>query len=256
MPWVRIEDNFPEHSKVLGLSDAAFRLHIHALCYAARQLTDGVIPRVWLTGGKGRAVPKAVSQIVDAGLWDTDGDDYRIHDYLVYQPSRTDVEANRDRLSLIRAESGRRGGLAKVANRVANVQQTPSNPCSNLLPKQSSKPVAPSHPIPSHPQEDSKNESSETRVDHFDEFWTHYPNKVGKFAARRVWERLKPDAALRDVILTALERQKSASQWLKESGRFIPNPATWLHQGRWMDEVVNADDLVMAELHKFRPKGA
>jgi hypothetical protein len=25
-------------------------------------------------------------------------------------------------------------------------------------------------------------------------------------------------------------------QWLREGGRFIPNPATWLNQERWGDE--------------------
>jgi hypothetical protein len=33
-----------------------------------------------------------------------------------------------------------------------------------------------------------------------------------------------------------LKRQKNSHDWTKENGQYIPNPATWLNQGRWMDE--------------------
>jgi hypothetical protein len=113
LAWVRLDESFAEHPKVLGLSDAAFRLYIVALCYANRHLTDGRLPTLWLTGGRGRAVPKAAHQLVDAGLWDKDDLGYRIHDYLVYQPSRVEAGAR----TLTRAESGRLGGLAKARAR-------------------------------------------------------------------------------------------------------------------------------------------
>lgn len=99
MTWVKIDDGFPEHPKVLRLSDAAFRLHLSALCYAARNLTDGVIPRVWVLVGKGRAVLAAVNQLLAAGLWTEHPDHYEIHDYLVYQQSRAQVEQQRERNS-------------------------------------------------------------------------------------------------------------------------------------------------------------
>ena len=43
MSWVRLDDNFPNHPKVVGLSDQAFRLYISGLCYASHYLTDGLI---------------------------------------------------------------------------------------------------------------------------------------------------------------------------------------------------------------------
>ncbi len=39
-----------------------------------------------------------------------------------------------------------------------------------------------------------------------------------------------------ETLLTAIRRQKCGSQWSRENGRYIPNPATWLNQGRWEDE--------------------
>jgi hypothetical protein len=37
-------------------------------------------------------------------------------------------------------------------------------------------------------------------------------------------------------VLGSLERQCASWQWTRESGRFIPNPSTWINQGRWQDE--------------------
>lgn len=70
----------------------------------------------------------------------------------------------------------------------------------------------------------------------FTEFWDVYPKKVGKEAARKSWTRIKPNKELHAKILEAISRAKLSEQWRTENGRFIPNPTTWLNQGRWDDE--------------------
>ena len=37
--------------------------------------------------------------------------------------------------------------------------------------------------------------------------------------------------------MSALELQKQSEQWLKEKGRFVPNPSTWLNGERWEDSI-------------------
>ncbi len=69
----------------------------------------------------------------------------------------------------------------------------------------------------------------------FDQFWEAYPNKKGKLAAQRAWQRIKGRPPL-PAILQALDTQKRGEQWQRERGRFIPHPATWINQGRWDDE--------------------
>lgn len=69
----------------------------------------------------------------------------------------------------------------------------------------------------------------------FERFWSTYPKKVGKDAARRAFAKRKPDESLLADILAALERQKHCTQWQRDNGQYIPNPATWLNQGRWQD---------------------
>lgn len=78
----------------------------------------------------------------------------------------------------------------------------------------------------------------------FDQFWKLYPKKVGKKAAQKAWHLARVNGQL-SQILTAIELQKKSAQWNEESGRFIPNPATWINQGRWMDEPVK--ERTMAE---------
>lgn len=76
---------------------------------------------------------------------------------------------------------------------------------------------------------------TDTIRDRFDRFWEHYPRKVGRGAAWRVWERLKPDEALLVAMLTALAWQRQQAQWVKDGGQFVPHPQTYLNQQRWLD---------------------
>lgn len=70
----------------------------------------------------------------------------------------------------------------------------------------------------------------------FMKFWEEYPKKVGKGAAEKAFLKYKPDDNLTDQMISAVRKQKSSPQWLKDNGQFIPNPATWLNQRRWEDE--------------------
>lgn len=71
----------------------------------------------------------------------------------------------------------------------------------------------------------------------FSEFWSAYPKKVGKDAALKQFDARKVDDELQSQILAAIAIQKQSPGWKKDGGQFIPNPATWLSQGRWQDEV-------------------
>ena len=63
----------------------------------------------------------------------------------------------------------------------------------------------------------------------FDEFWEAYPRKVGKLAALTAWKRLKPPLV---PALAAIARYRQT----KPADIDFCHPATWLNQGRWMDE--------------------
>lgn len=88
--------------------------------------------------------------------------------------------------------------------------------------------------IPPNPPRGTQSDIQEKR---FNEFWSEYPKKIGKKAAQNAWKKLKPDATLFDRIMQAVRTAKKSEQWKRENGRFIPNPSTWLNQGRWDDEL-------------------
>jgi len=69
----------------------------------------------------------------------------------------------------------------------------------------------------------------------FDEFWTLYPKKVSKLAARRRWDQLvrrghDPLEIINGAKLYALSCRDVHRKWIK-------NPDGWLNAGKWSDEL-------------------
>jgi hypothetical protein len=71
MPWVRFDDQFTINRKVTRLSDAAFRQHVSAIFWCARNLTDGVVPEEDLDDvcARVRTPERFVTELLDRGLW-------------------------------------------------------------------------------------------------------------------------------------------------------------------------------------------
>ncbi len=72
----------------------------------------------------------------------------------------------------------------------------------------------------------------------FDTFWSDYPRKIGKGAARTAFGRALKKATADEIIGGLLKHE---IQTMKDA-QFIPHPATWLNQERWSDEVVKTTD--------------
>ena len=96
MGWVRIDDNFADHPKIIALTDTAFRLFITGLCYSNRQLTDGVIPYQIVSAWVGDNPEKPSDELEDQGLWERVDKGFYIRSYTEYQPSREKIEKKRD----------------------------------------------------------------------------------------------------------------------------------------------------------------
>jgi hypothetical protein len=70
-------------------------------------------------------------------------------------------------------------------------------------------------------------------------FWECYPLKVKKPKALAAFMKPKPDQALLDRMLEAIEGQKQSRAWRKDNGQFIPHPATWLADRQWEDSIMS-----------------
>jgi hypothetical protein len=272
MSWVRLDDHFDEHPKILRAGALGAALWTKTLAYCNRQpARNGFIPLEKVKSYRDadlRDPTKIAARLVAAGLWEEAEGGYRIHDYHDFQPTVEDAE----RLSTKRATAGRRGGVRSGEAR--RVEANPKQPASNLLhpPKQ----VASTHrskreakanpgpvPVPttaesydsaplfSPPNDSSSSEKAETRGGgstrarasqaalhaSFERFKVAYPRREKWPAAEKEWFKLAPDDDLVDTILAAIALQKRGTNWLEADGKYIPHPATWLHQRRWEDEV-------------------
>lgn len=115
MAWVRLDDQFADHPKVAGLSNDAFCLHVTAMCWTAKQQTDGKLPSRLLSRLAWRCQDPATAaaELVNAGVWDIDPvDGWEIHDYGEYNPTK----AQSDELAGKRSEAGKAGAMARWQN--------------------------------------------------------------------------------------------------------------------------------------------
>lgn len=78
----------------------------------------------------------------------------------------------------------------------------------------------------------------------FDVFWQHCPRKVGKGGARKAY-RAAIAKTSPDTILAAVKAH--ASDMAGKDETFIPHPATWLNQERWMDQHVTTNGHSVSE---------
>lgn len=91
---------------------------------------------------------------------------------------------------------------------------------------------------PASAQKPGKRKSHEP-AEGFDEFWAEYPKRVAKEDAIAAWNKLAPDAELRESILADLRGRQPA--WKTTTKKYIPNPATYLNGRRWTDELPGPD---------------
>jgi hypothetical protein len=98
MAWAKLDDQFAEHTRIAPLSDKAFRLHVAAICLAARKLTDGHITYTdaRVLQALTRARTRHIDELLGAGVWtENGGAGWVIRDYLDYNPSAETVKERR-----------------------------------------------------------------------------------------------------------------------------------------------------------------
>lgn len=99
MTWFRVDDSFPSHPKVLAIPRGATRMRAVGLwtalgAWCAQQLTDGRFGRHMVAEQGG--TPADARQLVEVGLWEVTSDGYAFHDWADWQPTRAQVEADRE----------------------------------------------------------------------------------------------------------------------------------------------------------------
>lgn len=83
-------------------------------------------------------------------------------------------------------------------------------------------------------REVERNKDLSSKQDEFDQWYSRYPKKEAKEAARKAFAKARKSATLQE-LLDGLDRY-SASVTGKQR-EYIALPATWLNAGRWQDEI-------------------
>lgn len=95
MTWVKVDDSFADHPKVMSLGRdriAGVGLWTASACYCARHLTDGFVPSAVADGF---GLPRVWGRLVEVGLVDRVSGGYQLHDWLEYNPPRSKVLKDR-----------------------------------------------------------------------------------------------------------------------------------------------------------------
>lgn len=146
MSWVRLDDGAPGHRKIVGLSDAAFRLWVVGLTYCNQQANDGrfsvasarIMSGYLASPELGRS---SMAELCAAGLWIETADGFEVHDYLEYQPSQEErASANRAAAERMRKMRAAKHGVREPLQR-NNAGTSPELPPKFSLPD----------PVPSRP---------------------------------------------------------------------------------------------------------
>ena len=160
-------------------------------------------------------------------------------------------KAYRERIKTVTSKVTLEPGTVTNVTSVDNVTENslPPLPSPSLPPSPPSPdPSLPAHPhAPTHTHPPTRGEAELPLVleteeppppatpSPFDHFWKAYPKKKAKESAQKSWDRQKLNSKLAEII-AAVEAQKRTTDWTRESGRFIPHPATWLNSHRWEDD--------------------
>lgn len=155
MTWVRLDDQFFRHPKSVEAGRDAKFLFIAGLCYCATHLTDGHIPAnaVRLIAADAEVKPTAAKKLLEIGLWSQNGNNYIVHDYLRYQPSRESVQKHREEVSEVKSRAGKKGAQARWGHGKPDgiTNSKPIADASHSDSKRDGIAMAPSHPIPISP---------------------------------------------------------------------------------------------------------
>jgi hypothetical protein len=202
MTWARFDDDFTRHPKIVGLSDRAFRAYVDGICYGSRYGTDGRLPYAHaVTWGM-----EVRAELVASGLWEEAGRDVRIHDFLIYQRKREDVDRIR--------ESKRIAGRYGAAKRWGMPTDTDT-----------------SHKEPNTLVQDKPARAAYSAE--FEAFWAAYPVKKGKDGAYRSWKKVRKRGIANDVLIAGARAYAADRNRDPEKTKFAQG---WLSDGRWEDD--------------------
>lgn len=93
MTWFKVDDTLAFHHKTIEAGNAAMGLWVRAGAWSAQNLTDGFIPHAI---ARQLGTKSQISRLLTARLWAEQTGGYSFHEWGDRQPTKQDVEADRE----------------------------------------------------------------------------------------------------------------------------------------------------------------
>lgn len=108
--WAKVDDRLHAHPKADAAGLEAMGLHLLAMSYCAAYETDGHVKANFPAEKAGKKGAALARKLVEARVWETNGNGWVIHDWLTYNLSKREAEELAEKRRL----AGKRGGKAKA----------------------------------------------------------------------------------------------------------------------------------------------
>jgi hypothetical protein len=147
MAWVYLDDQFPDHPKVILAGGDAGWLFVCGLAYVKRYSTSGLIPKGQVPKLSDRRSPvRLARRLVEVGLWEDRGSHFAIHDYGDWnKPQESRSAAGR---KAARARWAKEADAKRNANAHADASESHSDPPSETDAKGDASGCPPPRPPP------------------------------------------------------------------------------------------------------------
>lgn len=221
MEWCRLTAGYYRDPAVVRAGEAAEVLFVRMISYCAETETGGRVPVAYLPNLTPTKTVARRDALLREGLIVRDGADVVLRSWERIQ-SAHDAGVERKR------KDRERKAAARAAERAGTVHGTSADTSADS--PQTVQPMSARKEVEE--EKDNIKPSSSADAD-FDEFWQHYPRKIGKQSARKAYTRALK-LAPGDVILAGVLRY--AAERKGEDPTYTAHPDTWLNQGRWDDE--------------------
>lgn len=118
--WSKLDDGLIDHVKVFSAADIigknggaiAIGFFAIGLMWTNKHLTDGHLPAAVVRRWRHVEHPTRIAEaLVEAGLWEKNGDGYLVHDFHDHNLLADDVLSHRAREHANKSKAGRAGGL-------------------------------------------------------------------------------------------------------------------------------------------------
>lgn len=123
MTWFKVDDTLAFHHKTVEAGNSAMGLWVRAGAWSAQNLTDGFIPRAI---ARQMGTKSQISKLLTAHLWTERSDGFSFHEWVERQPTKQDVEADRQANRKRQAEHRKRKREARDS-KPADDNETPGH---------------------------------------------------------------------------------------------------------------------------------